>query len=74
MSTYLFFGFFVACTLFCMVMLWRVVKVSEWRIKAFVMSVDDYQALPEFNEMLWMIWIWKLKHFPRRNKYKRRFK
>ncbi len=68
MITYLFFGFLVVCTLFCMVMLWRVVKVAEWRLKALEMSADDYRALPEFNKMLWMIWIWRLERFPRCNK------
>lgn len=68
MITYLFFGFLIVCTLFCMVMLWRVVKVAEWRLKALEMSADDYRALPEFHKMLWMILIWRLERFPRRNK------
>lgn len=68
MITYLFFGFLIVCTLFCMVMLWRVAKVAEWRLKALEMSADDYQALPEFHKMLWMIWIWRLEGFPRRDR------
>lgn len=53
--------------LFCMVMMWRVALVYEWRTKALRASLEDYQALPDYDAMMWMVWIWRLERFPRCN-------
>ncbi|MDM3032112.1 hypothetical protein [Citrobacter sp. CK186] len=70
MSDYFFIGLIgllFVLALFCMVMMWRVTLVYEWRTKALLASIDDYLALPSYDEMMWMVWIWKLERFPRRD-------
>lgn len=49
-------------------MMWRVTLVFGWRTEALQTNIDDYLAPPGFNTMLWMVWVWRLEGFPRRDR------